>query len=235
MRSSPEGERTARFRTRRGGLLGLLGMVALGACDSPTIPWRAEPYDFTLATEPALVFHWPVGSTVRVYVSDLPGVRQGLLRDAVAEGMAAWNRAVLYDEYRLEAVGSPAEADAVVVWADDPASPVVTDDCLPEVGRAVTTFCLEEENPELLKGFPLSDGADSSVRFVVTLGSREADDPVLLRRLVAHELGHVLGIFRHAPSPEDLMWGGQLSTATPSSADRHTVQVLYHTAPDLRP
>lgn len=237
MRSSRAGERT-RSRTRRGGLLGVLGMVALGACDSPTIPWRAEPYDFTLPTDPALVFHWPVGSTVRVYVSDLPGVRQGLLSDAVADGMAAWNRAVLYDEYRLAAAVTPAEANAVVVWADDPASPVVTAHCLPEVGRAVTTFCaVEEEELRLLRPFPLSGdaAATSPVRFVVTLGSREADDPELLRRLVAHELGHVLGIFRHAPSPEDLMWGGQLSTATPSSADRQTIQVLYHTAPDLRP
>ncbi|HUH12959.1 MAG TPA: hypothetical protein VMK65_07600 [Longimicrobiales bacterium] len=218
--------------------LGLAGLAVLAACDSPTIPARDQPYDFTLATEPALVFHWPVGSTVRLYVSEPAGTRQGLLSEAVVHGMRVWNQAVLYDEYRLEAVASPASAHAVIVWSDDPAPPVLTESCSPAVGRAVTTFCaVEEEELRRLRPFPLSAdaGAESPVRFVVTLGTREGEDREQLRRLVAHELGHVLGIFRHAPSNEDLMWGGLLTTDVPSRADRQTIQVLYHTAPDLRP
>lgn len=220
------------MRRRRSALLGLL-LVA--ACDSPTVPGRLEAYDFTQLISPPAVFHWPVGSTVSLYVEAADGSRDGLLEEAVERGMASWNEAVLYGEYRLERVAAPEGADVVVVWADADPHPVDTSGCPPDPGRGVTTFCLTDDGRNV-REFPLPAGSDPSpVRFVVTIGIGEAGDPVTLDRIVAHELGHTLGIFGHPGDNRNLMHGGQLTTATPSPADRATVQVLYHTPPDIRP
>lgn len=221
-------------------LLATFGAAAiLGACDSPTIPPRLEAYDFTLAIPdgPSLVFRWPAGSQVGVYVSASPEAGRTSLEEAVNSGIYAWNAAVLFDEYRLSRVESPAEAKIVVVWSDDQEHPVFTSGCRPDIGRAVTTFCTEDEDLRTLKPFPLSTdaSANSPVRFLITIGSSQADDPELLDRLVAHELGHALGIFRHSPNNDDLMTSGLIQTRRPSAIDRNTIQILYHTAPDIRP
>ena len=56
-----------------------------------------------------------------------------------------------------------------------------------------------------------------------------------LRRLVTHEVGHALGLWNHpAPTsfPESVMLSVP-STDVPTAIDRATVQVLYHTAPNV--
>jgi predicted Zn-dependent protease len=55
-----------------------------------------------------------------------------------------------------------------------------------------------------------------------------------LARVTAHEIGHSLGLFQHSPIPTDLMFGSPTVRA-PSSRDRSTVHLLYHSAPDLQP
>lgn len=212
--------------------------LALAACESPTIPPRPAAYDFTLPVTdgPAMVFHWPAGSEVRVYVSATQDERGALLRSAVDAGMAAWNKAVLFDEYRLTRALRPAESEVVVVWADDPEPPVLINECPPDPARAVTTFCSEPGDLRKIRPFRLTEAptAPSAVRFLITLGAREHEDPDRLRRLVAHELGHALGIMRHSPEAEDLMHS-LAAVNGPSVRDRHTIQILYHTTPDLRP
>jgi predicted Zn-dependent protease len=56
-----------------------------------------------------------------------------------------------------------------------------------------------------------------------------------VQRLVAHELGHVLGIGRHSEDPRDLMWRTDPSRSTPGPRDAATVLVLYHTVAGLVP
>jgi hypothetical protein len=46
--------------------------------------------------------------------------------------------------------------------------------------------------------------------------------------------GHALGLLKHSPSTLDIM--NQTPTvSTPSSTDRRTVEVLYHTAATVAP
>lgn len=211
----------------------------MAACDSAAglaEPEGAVGYPFALAMDEPVVYRWPVGSTIHVYVAggEMPA-RAEMLADALAAAAAEWTSALgpagvdIVETRRLE------DADVVLRWSDA-APPVDTAACPPEVtGRAATTFCRTADGTAL-RTFPLLppfDPDDGAVRMLVTVLASEAGSLARVRQLVGHELGHVLGIGTHSPDPADLMWGGELSTIHLSEADRETIHRLYETTPDL--
>ena len=212
-----------------------LGALLLAACDSPTVPEpAANAYDFRLSAPQLEVLRWPTGATVHVFATgDADANRSQWLRDAVAFGTRAWNDALLFGEVRLQVVSAPSEADVVVQYSPGD-SPVDASDCPPSGGLAFTTFCLAEDSVHLAV-FPLRESAGGRVKFLVTVRASSATDAQNVRRLVTHELGHTLGIAQHSLAATDLMYWGTLSRDTPSPADRATLQVLYHTPPDITP
>lgn len=216
-------------------LVALAGLLA--GCDSPTIPGREVAYDFRFLTDPPAVLRWPTGSTIRVWVEGGPDpARASALEAAFRAGAVAWAGAVLYGEYRFVEAPRVEEADVVLYWSDV-VPPVLTEACPGELGgRALTWSCPSQTEPGRLYRFPLRSpaGGRSDVRMLVRVLATEASDPARLRRLVLHELGHVLGIGQHSPSAGDVMWAGAAADRL-SAADRATVQVLYHTPPDLVP
>lgn len=207
------------------------------ACDSPTVPERflRDVYDFRLIMPTdTQTLRWPSGAVVRVFVvSDPDATRNQYLRDGVAYGMQVWNTAALYGEVQLVQTDRVDDADIVVQYT--PAvSPVDLSGCPPGGGPAYTTFCLTTDE-EHLSVFPLNSGGTGQVKFVVTVRATAATDAVNVRRLVSHELGHAIGLVQHSPKQTDLMYGGTLNRDAPSPADRATLQVLYHTSPDITP
>lgn len=221
---------------RRASWSVLVLAVALAACESPTVPSRDLAYDFRVMTADGerVVVRWPAGSAIRVYLAPSGDAsRDASLVSAFGHGAVAWNDAALYGEYQLERASSPDRADVVVGWSDVEL-PVDTGGCPPGGGgRAVTTFCNSRDRRRL-DVFPLRGGG-GEVRMVVVVSGFEAGSPEAVRRLVAHELGHVIGIGTHSTDLDDLMAGGALRTDTPTEADRQTAQVLYHTAADILP
>ena len=226
---------------RRPGLSCILAVataLVLAACESPAEPNIIRGYDFTLPVSGDIVYRWPEGSTVRLY-ADPSGdpERAALLEEAVDYAIGDWSDALGDASVSLVRVEELRAADVVVRWSDVP-PPVQADHCAPRVsGSAATTFC---PNADLtgLERFPLPDATDpdeSSVRMLVTVLAEEAVGLGRVRQLVAHELGHVLGIGRHSPDPNDLMWDGPLGTDRPSAADRATIRRLYDTPPMLVP
>lgn len=222
----------------RAALVALCTLLA--ACESPILAGRptTDVYTFTLDTDPPKVLRWPTGSTVRLYVvASGDAERDTLLSGAVAAGAAAWNGAALFGEFALAIAQRVEDADVVVSWSDV-VLPVETEQCRPQLQRAVTTFCItgfDTESPTLTP-FPLrlpADPAAGDVRMLVTFLGAEALFPDRLTRLVAHELGHVLGIGRHSANAGDLMFSPDPARATPSPRDAATVQVLYHTRAEI--
>lgn len=215
---------------RRGSALSLL-VLGAAACDAPTVPPLPSEsvYEFRLATSPPLTLHWPLGSTVRVFVVD--GGRGDVLATAAEAGAEAWNRHALLDEYRLIVTQDAAEADVLLAWSDA-ALPVETEECPRTAGRGVTTFCL---NGTELYRYPFASGEASQVRMLVTIAAQLASSSELLRASVAHELGHVLGIARHSDHAGDLMWHSEPTRATPSLRDVATMRALYRTEADVEP
>ncbi len=217
------------------GLRLLVAALALGAvaCDAPTIPPRTDAYPFTLQDDSVQrVLHWPLGSVVQVAVA--PGSSAAnTISVGVDAGIAAWNAVALYDEYRLRRVDSVAEADVVVAGSDAPL-PVDVSACPPSgAALALTTFCLTTDRARL-QVFPAANGGATHVVMVVTVLASSAADATTARELIAHELGHVLGIARHSPNPTDLMATLPL-TDRPQAPDIATVLALYHTPATVQP
>ena len=214
-----------------------LAALSLTACEGPVVPpdTSADIYDFRLTTTPPQVLRWPSGARVRVYAADA-AARGTMLADAVAVGAATWNRHALYGEYEIVPVTSAAAADVVVRWSDEP-PPVDMSGCPDVVSIAVTTFCLDDDDATRLAVFPLlpAGGSGSNVRFVITILGTQSMDEETIRRLMIHELGHALGIARHSPDSQDLMAQGIPTRATLSLRDIATVQILYHTQPQVTP
>lgn len=222
-------------RNRIRGVIGVFLVAGLAACDAPTVAPRTDLYDVTSSTFDGVIVRWPVSSTIRVHVVD-EVAGGGQLTSAAARGATAWNEAVLFGEYRLVLVEQPGDADVVLAWSDV-ALPVDTSECPPDLGRGgVTRFCPDQTETGLLP-YPLLPGVEpgaGSVRMVVLISAGVRQDPDGTRRIVAHELGHVLGILEHSAAAADLMFGDP-QTALPARRDRAAVQVLYHTPADIVP
>ncbi len=216
--------------------LACLAIVMLMACDSTTVPERlaGETYEYRLSTPAPRVLRWPVGSTVHVFVAaDADPARTALLENSLAHAIDAWNAAALYGEVELAQAADLGNADAVLLFSSTP-PPVDLSNCPRQGAVAITTFCLDAQNQTRLAVLPVLADGRGRVKFLVTIAS-VVSDVEQVRRLVTHELGHVLGIAQHSPSPADLMYGNTLTTAFPSVADRATLQLLYHTRPDITP
>lgn len=211
-------------------------VAGLAACDSPTIPAETRAYDFTFETDPPIVLRWPAGTTIRVYVSGGEEAdRAALLREAFREAAVQWEEAMLFREFRFAEAARVEEADVVVFWSGDPI-PVDTTGC-PPVGvaaRGLTWSCPDLQERRLRPFRLLADEERSHVRMMVYINRGEAQDPAAVKRLMLHELGHVLGIGRHSPNLDDVM-AVHAPADRLTAADRATVQVLYHAAPDIVP
>lgn len=223
----------SRGRLAVAALVLALGSGMAAACDAPTIPGRdtADIYPFDLPVTPSTIMRWKVGRTIRVHVVDAATPdRTALLRAAFEAGAAAWNETALFAEYEIAPAADLADADVVLSFSDV-LLPVSTADCLPAVAVAVTTFCIDDlGSPDAaLHTFPIVGGQDPGhVRMIVLVLSSAAANAATANRLVAHELGHVIGIGKHSDDTRDLMYRTDQMTARPTNRDAATAQVLYH-------
>jgi hypothetical protein len=215
----------------------LIGAIVTTACDAPVIPGRdtSDIFPFDLPTTPSTIMRWPVGSTIRVHVAEARTVEgTATLRAAFEAGARAWNATALFSEYAIRPASSLEEADVVLAFSDV-TLPVSTQNCQPALTVAVTTFCIDDlGTPDAsLRVFPATSGEAGRVRIIVLVLATFADDGSSVERLVAHELGHVLGIGRHSEDARDLMYRVDQVTSRPTSRDAATAQVLYHVRADI--
>ncbi|MGH7460627.1 MAG: matrixin family metalloprotease [Longimicrobiales bacterium] len=199
---------------------------------------RNEVYDFRLVIGgDSLVLRWPNASRIRVYLNPATNPDlDPLLSESFRVGSTAWENAALYGDYQFAHVGAPEQADVIITWSGA-VLPVETGQCPQgyEESFAFTTFCVTPERDRLVP-FPLSDSDMASrVRFLVTIRESSATNATRVRSLVVHELGHVLGIVRHSPNSQDLMFADPSTRQLPNTRDRVTVQVLYQTTPAIIP
>lgn len=217
--------------------------VLVGACggDSPTTPRESEPgYDphaFAFDEGGALhgyLYHWPAGRTVRVYVDPTAEPAGSDLRGAVTAGVALWAGTVRNGEVSVAIASAPTQADVIVHYGEAPRL-VGPGDCAPPASGGVgSTFLCPDFQSRTLATLPLVAGGGGSVKMDVAVYRGAVADDAQFRRVVAHELGHVLGIGAHSPSSADLMFGSP-SVPAPSAADGRTLRYVLQQSADLRP
>ena len=207
----------------------LLPAAALAlACDGPTVPRDGPGYD-PVAPTVGRNYHWPLGRTVSVYVDPTAEPEGADLADAVRQGAALWNRAVYYREFTLRLTSAPEEADVVVHHA---AAPMIVGagscDYPPVSAGGVTFFCpaAAGDTAETLPLLAQSAGT-GRVKMDVRVDRARVADDAAFRSLVAHELGHVVGIGAHSDRVEDLMFGAPRAPA-PTARDERTLRFLLH-------
>ena len=221
--------------TRGGIRLLLVGSAALlAACGEPTVPDAgAPPYEARLfAGTDTLVYHWSRGRTVSVYVA--PGATSGGydLEGAVDAAMAAWRAVLWFDELDFRRAAAPAQADIVVQDVNE--APLTSDPCSTALGfGCATSFCANEALDSLLV-LPLVDGGPGRVKFSIAIDGTRAANDVQFLGVVAHELGHAIGLGGHSPTAGDVM-NSVPTVAVPSARDARVLRWVLAQPIDLRP
>lgn len=213
---------------KRAGILSvaLLCTELLAAGCEPTSPVRdctGCTYDFAALPPDTLVFHWPAAVLPVRFYADPRGAMPAL----VSLGMEAWQAQFLYGEFQGVVVSDSSQADVIAQWRGS-----VPPDVPPDPGPPVPACDGLTVFPSWAIGS--APGRALHVTVGALTGYTQPQVAACLRRVVIHELGHALGLLQHSPSPIDIMYQTPMVTF-PSSRDRNTVEVLYHTAATVAP
>jgi hypothetical protein len=203
-------------------------LIAGLSCADIASPTRSDAYEWRLiqATGPGttdtLSFHWPRSRLpVRIWAEDTLN-----LPTYLEDGIAKWKAGFLYGEFDAVRVADSNVADVVVRLG----APVKLE--LDQVGlRGLAPECEGGTNFELPPG---SHELQVPIRVFVNPRFDPSTPGVdqCLALTTTHELGHVIGIFAHSPASMDIMYFDP-TVSDPSSSDRATAELAYHTAPDL--
>jgi hypothetical protein len=229
MSAHPAGRR----RLGRGALAAIALLAA--ACDAPTYS-RPEPaYDPTSLVA-GQAYRWPSGSTVRVWV-EAPASGGRDLSGAVDRAVVAWNAVPQFGEVRLTRAASRTLANVIVYDLLTPIPVRVPASCpfSPQGSVGYTWFCVNQGAPDVplsarAQPLLLADGTATSATVVIRLDIGRTVSQSTLDAIVAHELGHALGIGGHSPNASDLMTNFP-SVAVPSARDATTLRYVLGQRP----
>ncbi len=198
------------------------------ACDTPTAVRPDFAYDPTALTG-GLLYRWTTGARVRVFVEPLPagGVD---LAVSVQRAAQSWNAVPQVREFTLEVVSNRDVAD-VIVYDRSVAQPVVTGSCAfnPSGAAGYTYFCPLNGRAERLR--PVGSTALSAA-IVIRVDRTTTATQSALDALVAHEVGHAVGIGGHSPQTTDVMYT-RPTVSIPTDRDRNTLRNLLGRAADI--
>jgi hypothetical protein len=210
-----------------------LAALTTASCDAPSVNGPTFGYDPSISyavngVDYSFLYHWPLGTAVRVYVDPAQQPTGWDLAAAVDAAGPLWLTQLYYREETIRRVSSPADADVVVHYDAAPPVDLPPADCtLPFVQAAGITVLCPTADYAALQILPLADGGGGRVKMDVTIVPSRIADAAQLRRVVAHEIGHVLGIGAHSSDRADLMFPVPQVDA-PSAADGQTLRYVLH-------
>jgi len=197
--------------------------VGVGACFDSATTW----YAYWLNSDTSLVFHWPASyMPIRVYAEP-----SGDLPADVSNAMSVWQGAFRCHELSYTIVTDSTHADIIVrnpVNVPAVARPEIRALHADSVSACtgVTQFSLDSAGTAL---------AGPMRSYVSPLpGNDSASVHSCYHFVVAHELGHALGLLAESPDSGDIMYPTPTRLAL-SEADRYTIQILYHAPSKLGP
>ncbi len=202
------------------------------ACTDAAAPSVDPPaYDPTQLSG-GLVYRWPTGTTIAVYV-DPTAVGAGVdLAGAAATGMAAWKAALGGSQFAFRTATTPSDADVIVHVSTAPRL-IALAACAapPDIAGGVTFFCPARDSALTL---PLLSGPNAGrVKVDIAINPAATNATNTLAALVTHELGHAVGIGGHSANALDVMFA-QPAVATPSQRDITTLRWVVRQAIEIR-
>lgn len=188
--------------------------LALAACGDIGAPLRTDHYEWRVTSSTdTTAFTWPRDSLpVRVWVKDTLNFPQH-----AADAIAAWEATFLYREWRAELTDDSASAHVIVMNGYPPAGGVLL---------ARITEC------EALTAFDL-DFANKALQLPIEIYLQNRFEPNredtqrCFGIAMKHEIGHAMGILRHSPDPNDIMYFNPTAEVL-TPRDRSTAEVMYH-------
>ncbi len=174
-------------------------------------------------------FAWPPSKLpVKIWVQDTAGLPQD-----VDHAIAEWKNVLMYGEIGATIVSDSTKADIIVHGT--PPLPIPSPRAFERL-NAAPAAC--EGGTDVFISAPDHTKLWLPIRVYVipkypldVAGTREC-----LARVTIHELGHALGLFKHSPNPDDIMYAfPDTSVHAPSDADAATILYLYHRTAGLRP
>ncbi len=208
-----------------------VALALLASCTDAAAP-RVEPpaYDPTQLSG-GILYRWPTGTTIAVYV-DPTAVGAGVdLAGTTAAGMAAWKAALGGNQFAFRTAATAADADVIVHVSAAPRL-VGLAGCAepPAFAGGVTFFCPARDSALTL---PLAGAARGRVKVDIAINPAATSAANPLVALVTHELGHAVGIGGHSPDARDVMFA-QPSVSVPSGRDIATLRWLVRQVIGIR-
>jgi predicted Zn-dependent protease len=207
-----------------------LVVIALAAgCSEPAAP-RVDPpaYDPTQLT--GMLYRWPTGTTIAVYV-DPTAVGAGIdLAGATATGMQAWKSALGGSQFAFRTAASAADADVIVHVSNAPRLVGLAGCSEPPVFAGGVTFLCPATDTALT--LPLLSGAKGRVKIDITINPSAVSTLNPLAALVTHELGHAVGLGGHSPDAGDVMFAAP-AVSVPSARDITTLKWVVRQRAEL--
>ena len=212
---------------RRAAAAAMVVLPLLSGCSDIGAPSRADVYEWrAVQGGDTLNFHWPPSFLpVRIWAED-----QFSLPLYADSSIAAWRRVFLYHEWDAVRVADSAAADVIVRYGPPPAGDDILLERFSMDSRAAECQATTLPHVDDAREVHLPMHVYIAARFSPELPETQA----CLALTLSHEIGHTLGIFRHSPHPEDLMYSNP-AVAGPSERDRNTAEVLYHTPANVSP
>lgn len=213
---------------RRSATRALMTSLLLLGCESPTVIRPDFAYDPTALTGGQL-YRWSTGARVRVFVEPM-GAGSVDLASAVQRAVSAWNAVPQAREFTLDVVTNRDVADVIVYDRSLP-QPVVTGSCPfnPSGAAGYTYFCPINGRAERLR--PLASTVLTTA-IVIRVDMTTTATQAALDALVAHEVGHAVGIGGHSPQSTDVMYT-RPTVRTPTDRDRNTLRNVLGRAADI--
>lgn len=219
----------AGLRATRATLATLTAAAILASCDAPSAIRPDPAYDPTQLSEGRL-YRWASGQTIRVWVDNGESATAFDLPRSVRHSIAVWNAASMFGEFVLEMAATPSQANIIVFDRSRPL-PVVPGTCAFDARASFgyTYFCGASGRAERLS---LVAGGASAVSVVIRVDRSLVANQDGLDAIVAHEIGHALGIGAHSSDSADLMFGLP-RVSSPSTRDVRTLQYVLGQRADI--